>query len=991
MFDKLADKIVKHYKKIIIIWITILLISAPALLLVEDVLVYEETDMASSDVESSIANDIKSEQFPRDASNSTMMVVVEADDITSSEVRDFTIQLENEIRDSPEIQYLDNYTSIYGIYQAFFGMSVSEIAPMMYYMEEATNMSALMIYGVPAMHMGAWIGANATGLNVTESDAAASAQTMSYLSGFIGQAGLNATEQGMIFGYYGTFSMMWNFTASNASIPTDPLSNPQVRAQNAIDQAVQAFTVSIPDEQVSQMMTGVWMSFDITTWSNTTLIHNYMIGTVAAFSGITDMAFLESVYQLGEQPTPTEINAFSQGIIESGTYTTYPFQLPSAYQDGLVNETSDVMLIIIGFTQDVTDDAMPLNVVEIREIIQDIKPDTLEAYVTGDALGVDLEDAAKSDIALIEPVTVILVFILIGFFFMSFVTPFIPVGSIGMAFMVSQGFIVAIGMYMASIHYSTLTVMMAIMLGAGCDYAIFIMARYREERIKGKSKEESVHESVTWAGESIATSGAAVMIGFGALAVGSFAMMQTMGLAIALGIGVAILVSLTFIPSLLMVFGNKIFWPSVNRWTKEYQDENNNNNKKNNKKNKNNNKMGYFERSARFSIKHAKAIVLAALLISIPTTYVVVSVDLSYDFIAGMPETESVQGLNVLTEGFGGGLIQPTDIIVVMDSEVYSDATGLSISHLDSIERLCENISNLDNIQDVSSPTRPLGGQVIDYHNASQLAQYEMLVREKIGETDTSIVLITVIFHEEPFTPASISSIPQLRDTADDQIALDANIDSALVGGTTASMSDIKSMLDTDFQMMVLVVIVGMFLLLLFVLGSVLIPLRLILTILLSISWTLAMAIILFQHFLDIPMLWMMPMILFVMAMGLGMDYDIFLTTRIREEVVKGKSDEEAIVEAVTKTGPIITILGVVMATAFGTMMLSSLGLLQLFGFGLSVVVLIDATIVRIYLVPAIMVLAKKWNWWAPGRLQRVDIDKIRNEQANNESELESE
>lgn len=983
MFQKLADIIVKHHKKIIIIWIIIVLLTAPAFLLVEDVLVYEETEMAPPDVESSIASEIKSEQFPRDSSNSTMMVVVEADDITSSDVRDFTIQLENNVRNSQEIQYIDNYTSIYSIYQAFIGMSVSELAPMMYYMENATNMSALMIYGVPAMHMGAWIGANATGLNVTESDAAASTQTMAYLSGFIGQAGLNATEQGMIFGYYSTFGMMWNSTALNASNPTDPLSNPPARAQNAIDQAVQAFTVAIPDEQISQMMIGVWTNFNITTWSNTTLIHNYMIGTIAAFSGITDMAFLEGVYQLGEQPTPAEIHAFSQGIIENGTFTSYPFQLPSAYQDGLVNETSDVMLIIIGFTREITDDAMPLNVAELRDIIQEIKPDTLEAYVTGDALGVDLEDAAKKDIALIEPVTVILVFILIGFFFMSFVTPFIPVGSIGLAFMVSQGFIVVIGMFMASIHYSTLTVMLAIMLGAGCDYAIFIMARYREERIKGKNREEGLHEAVTWAGESIATSGAAVMIGFGALSVGSFAMMQTMGLAIALGIGVAILVSLTFIPSLIMLLGNKIFWPSNKKWKKAYQDNNNNNKK---------NKMCYFEKSARFSIKHAKAIVLAALLISIPTTYVVLTTDLSYDFIAGMPETESVHGLNVLTDGFGGGRIQPTEIIVEMDGEIYSDTTGLSISHLDSIERLCENISNLDNIQDVSSPTRPFGGQGIDYHNAAQMAQYEMVIREKIGETDNSIALITVILHEEPFAPQSINSISQLRDTAGNQITLDTNIENVLVGGTTASMYDIKLMLDTDFQMMMFIVIIGMFVLLLLVLGSVLIPIRLILTILLSISWTLALAIIIFQHFMGIPMLWMMPMILFVMAMGLGMDYDIFLTTRIREEVVKGKSDEEAIVEAVTRTGPIITILGVVMATAFGTMMLSSLGLLQLFGFGLAVVVLIDATIVRIYIVPAIMMLAKKWNWWAPGRLQRVrreDKDKVKSEQVSDENEIE--
>ena len=106
--------------------------------------------------------------------------------------------------------------------------------------------------------------------------------------------------------------------------------------------------------------------------------------------------------------------------------------------------------------------------------------------------------------------------------------------------------------------------------------------------------------------------------------------------------------------------------------------------------------------------------------------------------------------------------------------------------------------------------------------------------------------------------------------------------------------------------------------------------------------------------------------------MGLGMDYDIFLMTRVKEEVMKGKSDEEAIAHAVEYTGSIITICGVIMAGAFGTMMLSSMGMLQEFGFGLCFAILIDATIVRIYLVPAIMILLKKWNWWAPFGLQKV-------------------
>jgi RND superfamily putative drug exporter len=193
-----------------------------------------------------------------------------------------------------------------------------------------------------------------------------------------------------------------------------------------------------------------------------------------------------------------------------------------------------------------------------------------------------------------------------------------------------------------------------------------------------------------------------------------------------------------------------------------------------------------------------------------------------------------------------------------------------------------------------------------------------------------------------------------------------------MVAGATASMGDVSNSVNRDFATMRYVVIVGIFLVLLLVLGSILIPLRLILTVMLNVTWTVAATMVIFEFVKGVPVLWMMPMILFVIAMGLGMDYDIFLTTRIREEVSRGKSDDKAIMTAVERTGGIITACGLIMGGAFGSMMLSSTALLQEFGFGLAFVILIDTILVRIYLVPAIMLLLQKWNWYAPGRLQRV-------------------
>jgi RND superfamily putative drug exporter len=189
-----------------------------------------------------------------------------------------------------------------------------------------------------------------------------------------------------------------------------------------------------------------------------------------------------------------------------------------------------------------------------------------------------------------------------------------------------------------------------------------------------------------------------------------------------------------------------------------------------------------------------------------------------------------------------------------------------------------------------------------------------------------------------------------------------------------------------DFSFMGIVVIIGIYIVLMIVLGSIISPLRSILTILLSISWTLATTMILFQYVLGVPVLWIIPMVLLVMCLGLGMDYDIFITTRIREEAQKGRETNDAIINAMRNTGGVITACGVIMAGAFGTLLLSQGSLLREFGFALMFAILLDAIIVRIYLVPAIVSLLGKWNWWAPGRLQRVGREeKMRSNQEKKE------
>ena len=603
----------------------------------------------------------------------------------------------------------------------------------------------------------------------------------------------------------------------------------------------------------------------------------------------------------------------------------------------------------------------------IKQQLQVVGPG-YSVYVSGDAaLEVDTMDAVGKDTSRVDPITVILIVLFVGLFFRSVLSPWIPLMTIGLAYFVTTAVIYLLGTYVMAIHYSVTMLILVVMLGAGTDYCIFIMSRYREERIAGHRKEAAVKTSLMWAGESIATSGATVMIGFGALMISQYSMVRSMGMALVVAVGITLLFALTMLPSLLMLIGDRVFWP--NTMAKATQRA----------KSLDERGGGYFRKSVRFSLKHSKAIVMAALIISVPAIYLYFALVPSYDFMASLPSAESKQGINALGAGFGEGTITPTYIVVHYNGPILEANGSLNLTAVSELEQYSVLVAGQNNIRSLSGPTRPFGkpvnGTYLDTLPPVERAAYEMTMASSIGD-DNRTIMLTVVLQDEPFTTDSIRTIDRIR-ALDPQAESDIFHGSAiiLVGGSTASMFDVSGTVSQDFLTMRAVVLIGIYIVLMLVLGSLLIPLRLIMTVLLNVTWTIALTMLIFQYGFGNPVLWMMPLILFVVAMGLGMDYDIFLTTRIREEVLKGKTDAKAIATAVERTGGIITACGLVMAGAFGSMMLSTTVLLREFGFGLAFAILLDAMILRIYLVPAIMLLLQKWNWYAPGRLQRVRRD----------------
>lgn len=709
-----------------------------------------------------------------------------------------------------------------------------------------------------------------------------------------------------------------------------------------------------------------------------------------------------------------------------------------------------------------------VNTIKASEIIDDVKDlrawiseeigetASYKHYVTGmPAINYDMEAGAMEDISHIDVFSILFILILVGLFFRSIFASAMPPITIGIAIAIAFCAVFFIGS-ITDIFFITEMFILVSMLGAGCDYCIFIIARYREERRKGNDHNYAIKESIIWAGESITTSGIAVMIGFGAMSVCSFSMIGNMGMMLAISIAIALFASLTLITAILNLIGEKIFWPSkIESFTEESKAMNGWFGKCS--------KIGhaYFKKSVHFSIKHAKAIVIASLLFTIPAAYVVISQDSSYDMIGTMLTGESQEGLDEIEEYTYGGLIMPNYEVLELGDTIGTVQT-LSMSnitfgylfwnaekapeYLSKLSTLSSEIYDCDkNVGDVNTIVswkdlsdraakeipkgsmtdatyiKVLIGHICEKYNISiftamtlkdlalnldnlskipnvkliyddvyftAVADYFMnyagglVGGPSVTNPDTNVVniqisyvKISVVTVEQSMSDNSMKTLRTVDNIITDFTKnTDNMITNVWMTGTASVMYEISETVNQEFIKVITLAVILIFLLLFFVMKSYLTPLRSILTILMSVVWTIAITHLLFGNVLAEGVIWLIPVILVVICLGLGMDYDVLLTTRIKENYMhRGMSNDEAIVEAVIDSGPVITICGLIMGGAFGTLMMSGMVMLQEFGFALCFAILVDALIVRTYIVPAVMHLMGDWCWKGPKFLDRKE------------------
>ena len=655
---------------------------------------------------------------------------------------------------------------------------------------------------------------------------------------------------------------------------------------------------------------------------------------------------------LTQNSTAPQIRAVINDVVSNQSFQNYPFLPSRAITQNFISKDNQSSILILSFSS--TPDATTID-----QVVSTVKNSALEGmgtvYVTGGpVITQDVQKVFTPALGVTIGPGVGISILIVGLLFLSPFAALIPIimGGISIAIALPAIYFGIVVVGHGTITFLTPTLTTLLMLGLAVDYAVLQLRRTREERLNGKSLEESVGISVRWAGQAVLTAGITVVVAYIVMAVANVPLFSSVGTAIALGVSILLAVSLTLLPSIELALGDRIFWPGMKRGRPKPMKSR---------------LIGLTEATLKRKVV-ITAIVSAIALGAFYTTY---HTPVGEDFLRLIPNFPSNQGLTALTNAFGGGFVSPTQVVVVLPTPITYGDNQFNQTLLGDVEAISSTAANSSGVVSVASPTRPYGSP-FDYQSLANMsdslrAQYESGMLSLIGN-DNKTVLINV----------GLSSSSQTQGAIDSLVGMEKNIQNVAVSsgvsvhyaGSTQQTYDSQSFLVGLLPQVVVILSAAVYVILFIQLRSAFTPIRLIFTILCSVVFSLAMLSLIFRDALGLPILDFAPLFVLVTMLGVGIDYDIFFVTRIREEVLGGKTDNEAITTAVDKVWVTILGLGLVLSTVFASLLITGIAMLQEISLAVSGAIVLDVLIILLFFVPSIMGLAERFNWW-PSKIGR--------------------
>ena len=583
-----------------------------------------------------------------------------------------------------------------------------------------------------------------------------------------------------------------------------------------------------------------------------------------------------------------------------------------------------------------------------------------EVRVTGepafewDITTVAIQDARRGEVRALIPTAAVLL-LAFGALVAAALPIVIGVGAIVLALAA----VYVVGAFF-SIAVFVVPVISMVGLGVGIDYSLFITGRFREELHGGRSPEEAAVRAVTTAGQCVVTSGLTVAIGFGALLLTPASETRSVGIGGLLVVAAAVLLAVTLLPAMLVLLGRRIDWPAwlSSRLTWYHT-------------------WGGWQRWGGWVARHRWLAAAGGLLVLAAVTWPLTRIDVRMPPAGWFPAgTESSEGAEVLETMGARGSLMPVRVVVTAPEGERIVGTR----YLRGLMRLSKALGADPRVARVLGP--------VDLEPGVSTLEYAMMygnletARERYPELMEAYVsndgrtALTDLFLVD--TASVATGMDVVRDVralvAEGVSGLDGV--SVMVGGFAAAGADEEAALKGAFPRMVALILLVTAVMLAIAFRSVLVPLKAVVMNLLSVAGAFGLIVLVFQwgHGASVFGLdagteaihIVVPVLAFAIVFGLSMDYEVFLLSRIREAFDRSGDNEAATTEGLGATASFITSAAAIMVIVFGAFAFSRVQVAQMLGFALATAVLLDATIIRLVLVPAFMHIAGRWNWW-PG------------------------
>ncbi len=622
-----------------------------------------------------------------------------------------------------------------------------------------------------------------------------------------------------------------------------------------------------------------------------------------------------------------DVSALGPEIIRQETLLNY-FQTPAEF---LVSQ--DRHTIIMPFTMAGNVDDASDHIEEVADVVDGHKGDpNFKVLMVGQAtLGLDFQEVAQEGLLKGEifgaPIALVILVLVLG----AVVAAFIPLTMAVVSIVLAMGLASLVGQFI-ELSFFVENMITMIGLAVGIDYSLFFLSRYREERSKGLDKIEAIARAGATANRTVVFSGMTVVLGFVGLLLVPSNVFIGIGLAVILVVVASVLAALILLPAILGLLGdriNKLSIPMVGNTQTNFDESRSG---------------GFWDWMSRAVMgKPIISLVLAGGLL-IAAAVFFFDIRTGSSGISSFPDgIESKEGFLILDREFSAGEVTPAEIVI--DGDINSPAVQAAIGRLTTA---------LETDASFGQP-RPL---II-----SEDGELGLLVVPVAGDSAAQATVDSVKRLRSEHVPGAFQGVPA----------------EVFVTGETALNIDFFDMAKDAAKVVIPFVLAVSFLLLMVIFRSIVVPIKAIILNLLSVGATYGILVLVFQKGVladtfgfqqaETIEAWI-PIFLFAIIFGLSMDYHVFLLSRIRERFDQTLDNTESVAFGIRSTGRLITGAALIMVAVFYGFAAGDLVGLQQMGFGLGTAILLDATIVRMILVPASMKLLGEWNWYLPKWLE---------------------